>query len=103
MTVDDPTQSNALAGDATSDDEQDRLIPNGNLDNGSIESQGYRNNNEGTMAVPVDNEHHAPFVKARSVSYTHLRIQRRTQTVTKRRKIVVLNDTLPRLRRLCSH
>ncbi|CAI2037810.1 hypothetical protein SEUBUCD646_0I00900 [Saccharomyces eubayanus] len=62
MTVDDPTQSNALATDATSYDEQDRLLPNGNLDNGSIEIQGH---DGGTMAVPVDNEHHAPFVKSR--------------------------------------
>ncbi|EJS43268.1 avt7p [Saccharomyces arboricola H-6] len=65
MTVDDPTQSND-ALDTPSYDEQERLLPIGNFDDDSVENQENANNNDrGTMAVPVDNEHHAPFIKSR--------------------------------------
>lgn len=64
MTVEDPAQpSDAL--DATSYNEQECLLPNGNFDNGSIESQENNNDERGTMAVAGDNVHHAPFVKSR--------------------------------------
>ncbi|CAI4064564.1 hypothetical protein SKDZ_09G0820 [Saccharomyces kudriavzevii ZP591] len=71
MTVDDPTQSNN-ALEAASYDAQDRLLPNGTFGNGSIESQDSSNNERGTMAVPTDNEHHAPFVRSRFYLITAL-------------------------------